>query len=98
MHGATHSLALGADLPRWPLGTGQLATGNLLRSVINLLAKVAVLLVQAALAGMVADEAFEAALDVAGEANPDVRKRELLGAFPPAQVVTLNSVPAQQAL
>ena len=38
---------------------------------------------QMQLVHLVAVEAFDAALEVAGEANPDMRIRELQGAFPP---------------
>lgn len=53
---------------------------------------------QMQLVHLVAVEAFDAALEVAAEANPDVRPRELQGAFPPIRPDTWPEVrPALRA-
>ena len=53
---------------------------------------------QMQLVHLVAVEAFDAALEVAGEANPDVRPRDLQGAFPPIKPDTWPEVRSQATL
>ena len=53
---------------------------------------------QMQLVHLVAVEAFDAALEVAGEANTDVRPRDLQGAFPPIRPDTWPEVHGNPAL